>query len=68
MAINLSPFFAKFVLRVTPLLYGLPWRVLVMCRGYSEDLENFTELVWKDDKDLEFYDRETYPQFQLWIN
>ena len=38
-----------------------------MCRGYSEDYENFTELVWDEDKDLEFYDRETYPQFQLWV-
>jgi len=65
MVINLSPFFAKFVLRIIP--YRLFHRVLVMCRGYSEDLENFTELVWEDDKDLEFYDRETYPQFQLWI-
>jgi len=37
-----------------------------MCRGYSEDLESFTELVWEDDKHLDFSDRETYPQFQLW--
>lgn len=60
--ISLSPFFAKFILRFNPFK-----RVLVMCRGYSEDYENFTELVWEDDKDLEFCDRETYPQFQLWI-
>jgi len=65
--INLSPFFAKLVLRITPFMYGLPYHFLVMCRGYSEDLENFTELVWADDKDLEFYDSETYPQFQLWV-
>lgn len=38
-----------------------------MCKGYSEDYSNFTELVWKDDNDLEFYDKEIYPQFQLWI-
>lgn len=37
-----------------------------MCRGYSEDLENYTELVWSDDKDLDFMDKNTYPQFQLW--
>lgn len=61
-AINLSPFLAKIILRINPLR-----KVLVMCRGYSEDLENFTELVWEDDKYLEFYDAETYPQFQLWI-
>jgi len=65
MKINLSPFFAKFILRFIP--YRLSHRFLVMCKGYSEDYENFTELVWGDDKDLDFYDRETYPQFQLWI-
>lgn len=39
-----------------------------MCRGYSEDLKNFTELVWQDDKYLDFYNNETYPQFQIWID
>lgn len=39
---------------------------MVMCRGYGEDYENLTELVWQDDKNLDFYDRETYPEFQLW--
>ena len=38
-----------------------------MCKGYSEDYENFTELVWGDDKNLDFYDYETYPEFQLWL-
>ena len=38
-----------------------------MCRGYSEDYDNYTELVWEDDYDLEFNDRETYPEFQLWM-
>ncbi len=42
-------------------------RVLVMCRGYSEEFDQFTELVWEDDKDLSFADRETNPQFQLWF-
>jgi hypothetical protein len=61
MWIELSPFFAKFILYFNPFV-----RLKVMCRGYSEDLENFTELVWQDDKYLEFDDQETYPQFQLW--
>jgi len=64
MTINLSPFWAKMILKLIP--YRFSHRILVMCRGYSEDLENFTELVWKDDKNLDFYDRETYPEFQLW--
>lgn len=62
MEINLSPFIAKIILGINPFR-----KILVMCKGYSEDLENFTELVWEDDKYLEFYNRETYPQFQLWL-
>lgn len=63
MEIRLSPFFAKLILRLNH-----SNRLLVVCRGYSDDDENFTELVWEDDKNLEFYDRETYPEFQLWID
>ncbi len=62
MAITINPFLAKIILRFNPFR-----RILVMCKGYSEDYDNFTELVWKDDNDLEFYDKEMYPQFQLWI-
>ena len=65
MQILLFPFLAKFILRIIP--YRLSHCILVMCRGYSEDYENFTELVWEDDNDLAFYDRETYPEFQLWL-
>lgn len=61
MEIKLSPFFAKIILRFNPFT-----RLKVMCRGYNEDLKNFTELVWEDDKYLDFYDKETYPQFQFW--
>ena len=62
MEIPLSPFFAKLLLRLNSFR-----RAFVMCKGYSEDYENFTELVWEDDKNLDFYDRETYPTFQLWM-
>ena len=61
MAIDLSSKLAKIILRLNPFT-----RLKVMCRGYSEDSENFTELVWDDDKYLDFNDKETYPQFQLW--
>lgn len=64
MEISLLPFFAKLILRIIP--YGLSNRILVMCRGYNEDFENFTELVWEDDRDLDFYDSQSYAQFQLW--
>jgi len=62
MAITINPFLAKIALRFNPFK-----RILVMCKGYNEDCDNFTELVWEDDRDLDFCDKETYPQFQLWI-
>lgn len=62
MEIPLSPFFAKFILRLNPFR-----RAFVMCKGYNEDYKNFTELVWEDDKYLDFYDHKTYPEFQLWL-
>ncbi|KKW41640.1 MAG: hypothetical protein UY92_C0015G0052 [Candidatus Magasanikbacteria bacterium GW2011_GWA2_56_11] len=43
-------------------------RLLVMCKGYGEDYKNFTELVWQDDKYLDFYDKNSYPKFQLWLS
>ena len=61
MIINLSPILAKIILRI-----NFFSKLKVMCRGYSEDLKNFTELVWEDDKYLNFKDRTTYLQFQLW--
>lgn len=64
MEINLSPFWAKIILRIIP--YRFSHRLFVVCRGYNEDDKNFTELVWEDDKNLDFSDQETYPQFQLW--
>jgi len=67
MKISLSPLLAKIILRITDFNCSLPWHFLVMCKGYSEDYDNFTELVWRDDKDLDFFDKETYPEFQLWI-
>lgn len=62
MEIIISPFLAKTFLRFNPFK-----KVLIMCKGYSDDYKNFTELVWQDDKDLDFYDYKTYPQFQLWF-
>lgn len=63
MEITISPFLAKFILHFNPLR-----RAMVVCRGYSEDMENFTELVWADDYHLDFGNQEDYPEFRLWIN
>ena len=61
MSIIINPLIAKIILRFNPFR-----KIIVVCKGYNEDYDNYTELVWEDDKDLDFYDRETYPQFQLW--
>jgi len=61
MVISLSPKLAKIILRFNPFA-----RLKMMCRGYNEDLKNFTELVWENDKYSDFDKKETYPQFQLW--
>lgn len=62
MAITICPFLAKLILR-----FNHFHRMIVVCKGYNEDYDNYAELVWEDDKDLDFYDRETYLEFQLWI-
>ncbi len=61
MEIKLSPLLAKIILHFNPFS-----RLKVMCLGYNEDFENYTELIWKDDKYLDFDDEGSYPQFKLW--
>lgn len=61
MQMNLKPFLAKTFLKLNPFS-----RLKIMCLGYGEDFEQFTELVWEDDKYLDFYNKENYPKFQLW--
>lgn len=36
-------------------------------KGYKEDYNNITELIWKNCRKLVFYDGETYHQFQPWV-
>ncbi len=62
MEINISSLLVKIFLRFNPFN-----RIKVMCLGYNEDFKNFTELVWRDDKELDFFDKELYPKFQLWF-
>jgi hypothetical protein len=70
-AIPLTTSLAKIILRfhgvAGRLSSTIACRSLVVCRGYNEDDENFTELVWKDDQDLNFYDKDSYSDFQLWL-
>jgi hypothetical protein len=61
--VPLTPFQARAILKrnISP-------DILVMCQGYSDDDDQFTELVWEDDADLDFEDQASYPEFQLWVN
>lgn len=61
MEFNLYPWLAKIILYFNPFR---SWRV--MCLGYGDDFEQFTELVWSDDKYLNLYDKKSYPKIQLW--
>jgi len=63
MRIPLIPLLAKIIL-----LLNRSTRWIVVCKGYGEDYENFTELVYPDDKYFDFFDRVSYPEFQLWIS
>ena len=57
----ISPLVAKIILRINPF-----HNIIVVCKGYDEDYSNYTELVYADDKDLDFNDKISYPEFQLW--
>ncbi len=59
--IPLTPQQARAVLR-----HSTSPAITVMCRGYNEDTEQFTELVWPEDADLDF-NQASYPEFQLWV-
>jgi hypothetical protein len=59
--VTVTPNVAKFVLQ-----HNTSIKLLVMCRGYNENDDELTELVWEDDKDLDFHNKIDYPEFQLW--
>ena len=61
MDIRLSSYFAKSLLRLINNKH-----LIVVCKGYNEDYDNYTELVWADDRYLDFYDKDSYPEFRLW--
>ncbi|MGX7687433.1 hypothetical protein ACWA1C_09740 [Flectobacillus roseus] len=42
-------------------------KVLLVCKGYGEDYELFTELTWEDDRDLNLKNDTQYEDFRIWI-
>jgi hypothetical protein len=53
---------AKTILKINQLRSEL-----VTGKGYKKDYNNFTELIWKNCRNMDFYDGETYHQFQPWV-
>ncbi len=62
LTLQLTPVLARAILKC-----NTSPDILVMCRGYNDEADQFTELVWRDDADLEFEDQASYPEFQLWV-
>ena len=40
--------------------------VLIMCKGYGDDHELYTQLCWDEDNDLDFKNDKQYYDFELW--
>jgi hypothetical protein len=41
--------------------------MLLVCKGYGEDYELFTELYWDEDKELDFNNDTQYQDFRIWL-
>ena len=41
-------------------------KVLIMCKGYGDDHEFYTQLSWNEDSDLDFVTDNQYYDFELW--
>ena len=42
-------------------------KILLVCKGYGEDYELFTELCWEEDKELDFKNSTQYQDFRIWL-
>jgi hypothetical protein len=66
MEIKINKYFVRLLLYLSNFL---PQNmVLVVCKGYGEDYELFTQLNWEEDNELDFVGDNNYKDFQLWIS
>lgn len=65
MEIKVNRFFAKPVLFLINIFCIN--KVHLVCLGYGGDFELFTELNWKEDKDLDLYNDYAYQDYRLWF-
>lgn len=66
MEIKINKYCVRFLLYILRLLPEN--KILVVCKGYGEDYELFTQLNWEEDNDLDFVSDNQYCDFQLWIS
>ena len=65
MEIKINRYCVRFLLYV---INFLPQnKFLLVCKGYGEDYELFTELNWEEDNELDFVNDKQYENFQLWV-
>lgn len=61
-AIKIPPFSVRLFLRF--LSFSRSSNFLIVCKGYGEDWENYTEVGWDEEKDL---DVGLYKNYQIWL-
>lgn len=64
--ISINRHLAKVILYLTKNINDN--KIVLVCKGYDEDDDNYTGLYWPDDKDLDFSSDETYFDFQIWYS
>lgn len=56
---------------VKPILFLLKMiryqKIVLVCKGYGEDYELYTELSWEEDSELEFKNDTQYQDFRIWL-
>jgi hypothetical protein len=64
MTLKIPGYFAKPVLYLTNFFNDN--KVILVCKGYDNDFDNYTGLYWDEDKDTDF-SCDIYEDFQIWI-
>ena len=65
MEIKVNRFLAKPILFLIK-VFNIK-RVILVCKGYGDDYELYTELCWEEDKDLDLFRDKVYQNFKLWF-
>ena len=66
MEISINKFVVRFLLFLSQ--FFPENKFLVVCKGYGEDYELFTQLNWDEDKEFDFIKDTQYCNYQLWVS